>query len=64
VLPTGGAARAISGLSVSSFQNAISVQAVDRRGIAAIGQTAVTLARAENLDAHANAVTLRLEAAA
>jgi len=63
VLPTGGAARALSGLSVASFQNAISMQSVDRRGIAAIGPTAVTLARAEGLDAHANAVTLRLEAA-
>jgi len=63
VLPTGGAARAISGLSVASFQNAISVQSVDRRGIAAIGATAVTLANAEGLDAHARAVTLRLEAA-
>jgi histidinol dehydrogenase len=63
VLPTGGAARAVSGLSVASFQTAISVQSVDRRGIAAIGATAVTLARAEGLDAHANAVQLRLEAA-
>jgi histidinol dehydrogenase len=61
VLPTGGAARAISGLSVASFQNAISVQAVDRRGIAAIGPIATTLAQAEGLDAHARAVQLRLE---
>jgi histidinol dehydrogenase len=64
VLPTGGAARALSGLSVASFQNAISVQSVDRRGIRAIGPTAVTMARAEGLDGHANAVKLRLEAAA
>ena len=63
VLPTGGAARAISGLSVGSFQNAISVQAVDRAGLVAIGPTAVTIARAEGLEAHARAVTLRLEAA-
>ena len=64
VLPTGGAARALSGLSVASFQNAISVQAVDQRGIAAIGPIAVTFAKAEGLDAHANAVTLRLVEAA
>jgi len=63
VLPTGGSARALSGLSVASFQNTISVQSVDRRGIAAIGPTAVTLAHAEGLDAHAHAVKLRLEAA-
>lgn len=62
VLPTGGAARAISGLSVASFQNAISVQAVDRVGIESIGPTAVAMARAEGLEAHARAVTVRLEA--
>jgi histidinol dehydrogenase len=64
VLPTGGAARALSGVSVASFQNTISVQSVDRCGILAIGPSAVTIARAEGLDAHANAVKLRLEAAA
>ncbi len=63
VLPTGGAARACSGLSVASFQNMISVQAVDRAGIAAIGATAVEIARAEGLEAHARAVCLRMEAA-
>lgn len=62
VLPTSGAARAFSGLSVASFQNAISVQAVDRAGLRAIGPTAVTLAQAEGLEAHARAVSLRLNA--
>ena len=63
VLPTGGAARAISGLSVASFQNSISVQAVDRAGLAAIGTIAMTLAHAEGLDAHARAVGIRMEPA-
>ena len=63
VLPTNGAARAWSGVSVASFQNFVSVQAASRAGIAAIGDCAVTLARAEQLDAHANAVALRLQAA-
>ncbi|AXI83741.1 histidinol dehydrogenase [Xylella taiwanensis] len=63
VLPTGGAARAYSGVSVSSFQNMISVQAASRAGIAGIGDCALTLARAEGLDAHANAVALRMGAA-
>jgi histidinol dehydrogenase len=63
VLPTGGAARAIGGLSVSSFQVAISVQSADRAGLANIGATAATLARAEGLEAHARAVELRLECA-
>ncbi|WP_037061360.1 histidinol dehydrogenase [Pseudoxanthomonas suwonensis] len=63
VLPTNGAARAWSGVSVASFQNFVSVQAASREGILAIGDCAVTMARAEQLDAHANAVALRLEAA-
>lgn len=64
VLPTAGAARAYSGVSVASFQNFVSVQAASRAGIAVIGECALTLARAEGLDAHANAVALRLEALA
>ncbi|HWI23851.1 MAG TPA: histidinol dehydrogenase [Lysobacter sp.] len=63
VLPTGGAARAISGLSVASFQTAISVQGVDRAGISAIGPTAIAIASAEGLEAHAQAIRVRLEAA-
>lgn len=62
VLPTSGAAAAYSGVSVSSFQNFVSVQSASREGIAAIGGCAVTLARAEGLDAHANAVVLRMQA--
>ena len=64
VLPTSGAARAYSGVSVASFQNFVSVQAASRAGIAGIGGCALVLARAEGLDAHANAVALRMEAAA
>ena len=60
VLPTAGAARAYSGVSVASFQNQISVQAATREGIANIGPCALTLARAEGLGAHANAVAVRL----
>ncbi|HJS35853.1 MAG TPA: histidinol dehydrogenase [Pseudoxanthomonas sp.] len=64
VLPTSGAARAYSGVSVASFQNFVSVQSASRAGIAAIGDCALTLARAEGLDAHANAVALRMRKAA
>ena len=64
VLPTNGAARAYSGVSVASFQTSISVQSVSAAGIAAIGPCAVTLARAEGLEAHAQAVLLRLGAPA
>jgi histidinol dehydrogenase len=63
VLPTNGAARAYSGVSVASFQTSISVQSVTAEGLAAIGPCAVTLARAEGLEAHAQAVLRRLAAA-
>ncbi|TLX21191.1 histidinol dehydrogenase [Thermomonas fusca] len=64
VLPTGGAARAWSGLSVAGFQKAITVQEASRIGIASAGPCAATLAHAEGLQAHARAVELRLEQAA
>ncbi|QNP40472.1 histidinol dehydrogenase [Lysobacter solisilvae (ex Woo and Kim 2020)] len=64
VLPTSGAARWCSGLSVASFQTSITVQEVAREGLAAIGPCAVELASAEGLDAHRLAVQLRLEALA
>jgi histidinol dehydrogenase len=60
VLPTGGAARAWSGLSVSSFMKSLTVQTASRAGIGAIGPCAVTLAEAEGLHAHARAVQQRL----
>jgi len=61
VLPTGGAARGFSGLSVASFQTAISVQRVERSGLETIGPVAIALARAEGLEAHARAVAMRME---
>jgi histidinol dehydrogenase len=64
VLPTNGAARAWSGVSVASFQTSISVQSVDAQGLRGIGPCAVTLARAEGLEAHAQAVVRRLESLA
>ncbi|WP_182655674.1 histidinol dehydrogenase [Stenotrophomonas lacuserhaii] len=64
VLPTAGAARAWSGVSVASFQNTISVQSASAEGIAAIGGCARILASAEGLDAHERAVALRMEAVA
>jgi histidinol dehydrogenase len=62
VLPTYGYARACSGLSVADFQLSISVQQASAKGFRLIGPTARTLAQLEKLDAHALAVTLRLEA--
>ena len=61
VLPTYGHARAYSGLGVADFVKRITVQEVTPRGLDDLGRTARTLARLESLDAHANAVTVRLE---
>jgi histidinol dehydrogenase len=60
VLPTYGAARAYSGVSVSSFLKQITVQEVSAAGLTAIGPDAIELARAERLEAHARAVSRRL----
>jgi histidinol dehydrogenase len=62
VLPTYGHARSYSGVSVSSFQKQITVQDVSAAGLRAIGPCAATLAAAEQLEAHRQAVTLRLAA--
>lgn len=61
VLPTYGYARAYSGLSVLDFIKRITVQELTPAGLRALGPTAVTLARLEGLDAHASAVTRRLD---
>jgi histidinol dehydrogenase len=61
VLPTYGYARAWSGVSVHSFVKLITVQSADPAGLQRIGPETVVLAQAEGLDAHARAVSLRLE---
>ena len=62
VLPTYGHARAYSGLGVLDFVKRITVQELTRAGLAELGPTARTLARLESLEAHARAVSVRLEA--
>jgi histidinol dehydrogenase len=64
VLPTGGAARAWSGLAVSGFQRAITVQEASPDGLRAIGPDAEAIAGAEGLAAHARSVSVRLAALA
>jgi histidinol dehydrogenase len=61
-LPTYGFARAYSGLSTEDFQKRITVQEVTRAGLQGLGPTAQILAGLEGLDAHAAAVSVRLEA--
>jgi histidinol dehydrogenase len=64
VLPTYGYARAYSGLSLVDFQKRITVQELTSAGIQALGPVAETLAELEGLDAHARAVSIRIEALA
>lgn len=61
-LPTSGFARAFSGVSLDSFVKKITYQQVSDQGLQQLGQTVITLAEAENLQGHANAVKVRLDA--
>jgi histidinol dehydrogenase len=60
VLPTAGAARFRGGLNTADFVRLVSVQRLTRRGLARIGSTVTTLARAEGLASHAASVDIRL----
>jgi histidinol dehydrogenase len=60
VLPTYGFARAYSGLSLHDFVKRMTVQELTSDGLRELGPTAITLAALEGLDAHANAVRIRL----
>jgi len=60
-LPTNGNARAFSGVNLGSFMKKISFQEINREGIVNIGNAIELLAEAENLQAHKNAVSLRLD---
>jgi histidinol dehydrogenase len=60
-LPTNGHARAYSGVSVDSFVKKVTFQQITKDGIQQVGPTVITMAEAEGLDAHANAVKIRIK---
>jgi len=60
-LPTNGYAKAYSGVSLDSFVKKITYQNLSKQGIQNLGNTIELMAEAEGLDAHKNAVTLRLK---
>lgn len=60
-LPTNGYARAYSGVSVDSFVRKITFQQLSSDGLQRIGNTVIEMAVAEGLQAHANAVRVRLK---
>lgn len=59
-LPTNGYARAYSGVSVDSFVRKVTFQRITAEGICALGPTVVRMAEAEGLQAHAEAVRVRM----
>ena len=59
-LPTNGYAKAYSGVSLDSFIRKITFQEINREGIQNIGPAIEVMASHEQLDAHKNAVTVRL----
>ncbi len=60
-LPTGSYAKAYSGVSVDSFVKKITFQHLSREGIENLGPSVEILAALEGLQAHKNAVTVRLK---
>ena len=60
-LPTNGYAAMYSGVSVDSFVKKISFQQLTKEGLVNIGSTVMQMAAAEGLDAHKNAVEIRLK---
>lgn len=60
-LPTNGYSKAYSGVNLDSFLKGITFQKISKKGIQNIGNAIELMAEAEGLDAHKNAVTLRLK---
>ncbi len=60
-LPTNGFAKMYSGVSLESFQKKITVQEISEQGLQNLGNVIETMAEAENLIAHKNAVSIRLK---
>jgi len=62
-LPTSGWARSFSGVNLDSFLRKMTLQEISREGLQGLAPTITAMADAEGLDAHARAVTTRMEAA-
>ncbi len=60
-LPTNGWARSYSGVNMDSFYKKITFQEISRYGLVNIGDAIMTMAEAEELQAHSNAVSIRLK---
>ena len=63
-LPTGGWARACSGVNTDAFLRKITSQELTREGLGRLAPTIVAMAEAEGLGAHAAAVRIRMKGGA
>ena len=59
-LPTNGYAKQYSGVNLDSFMKSMTFQKITKEGMKSIGNTIEVMAEAEGLQAHKNAVTLRM----
>lgn len=59
-LPTHGYATAYSGVNLDSYHRKVTFQHLSRKGVDSIGKAVVTMAENEQLEAHANAMRLRM----
>ena len=59
-LPTNGNAKQYSGVNLDSFMKTITFQKISKKGLINISKTVETMAEAEGLQAHKNAVTIRI----
>jgi len=60
-LPTHGYARAYQGVNLDSYQRKVTFQYITEEGIRSIGKTVEVMAENEQLDAHKNAMTVRIK---
>ncbi|GGP53358.1 histidinol dehydrogenase [Shewanella saliphila] len=60
VLPTYGYSRSVSSLSLADFSRRFTVQELSKQGLQTLGQSVMVLAENELLDAHKNAIAIRL----
>ncbi len=60
-LPTYGYAKSIGGVAVEQFMKGLTFQEVTKKGLEKISKTVIELAKTERLEAHANAVKIRLK---
>lgn len=60
-LPTAGWAKSTGGVTLDSFMHKVTFQELTSQGLLSLSNTIITMAKQENLDAHANAVQIRVK---